>query len=92
MVETSPSAAFLTLKSFCEKHSSATRLLLVAAQDYAAVRCLLQNGLLTGLMLGAQAIEKFLKAYLLLKNPTRAVRRLSHSLPKLLQEASTLFS
>jgi HEPN domain-containing protein len=88
---TSPSAAFLALRSFCEEHSSATRLLLVAAQDYAAARCLLQNGLLTGLVLGAQAIEKFLKAYLLFKNPDCAVRRLSHSLPRLLREASALF-
>lgn len=91
MSEMPPSAAFLSLKAFCEQHSSATRLLLVAAQDYAAARCLLQNGLLTGLVLGAQAIEKLLKAYLLFDNPIGDVKRLSHSLSRLLRETGALF-
>ncbi len=91
MAETPPSPAFLALRGFFEDHRSATRLLLVAAQDYAAARCLLLNGLLTGLVMGAQTIEKFLKAYLLFQDPRRDVRRLSHSLPKLLQETGALF-
>jgi hypothetical protein len=91
MTETPPSAAYFALTKFCEQHSSATRLLLVAAQDYASARCLLQNGLLTGLVLGAQTIEKLLKAYLLFDNTKSNVRRLSHSLPRLLREVDTLF-
>jgi hypothetical protein len=91
MYERLPSVAFLNLKAFCEQHSSATRLLLVAAQDYAAGRCLLMNGLLTDLVQGAQAIEKLLKAYLLFNNPLRDVKRLSHSLSRLLSETEALF-
>ncbi len=86
-----PSTAFLRLKTFCDQYSGATRLLLVAAQDYAAARCLLLNGLLTGLVQGAQTIEKLLKAYLLLDNPSRNVKQLSHSLPRLLRETGALF-
>jgi len=32
------------------------------AHDYAAAQCLLQNGLLAGLVLGTQSIEKILSA------------------------------
>jgi HEPN domain-containing protein len=38
----------------------------------------------------AQAIEKFLKAHILLKNPARKVRELNHSLTDLLSEADQL--
>jgi len=89
-VITAPSAAFQAVTKFCREHSAATRLLLVATQDYAAARCLAQNLLLTGLVLGAQALEKYLKAYLLLNNPSRNVRTLSHSLPRLLREVDGL--
>jgi HEPN domain-containing protein len=60
-------------------NANATRLLKAAADDYAAARCLLLNGLVAGgLSMGAQAIEKFLKAYILLKSSARRVRGLSH--------------
>lgn len=39
-----------------------TMLLRKAAEDYAACRCCLQNGLFSGLELGASAVEKMLKA------------------------------
>src|ERR1700722_14109372 len=91
MAEVVPSSpAFTALREFSKAHSSATLLLLTATKDYAAARCLLQNGLLTGLVMGAQAIEKFLKAYLLFHDPRRKVRKLSHSLPELLREAGAL--
>jgi hypothetical protein len=86
-----PSTTFQALRHFVEEHSSATRLLRVAAQDYAAARCLLLNHLFAGHVLGAQAIEKFLKSYLLLNNPQRGMKKLSHSLPKLLEEVKVLF-
>jgi hypothetical protein len=89
-VVTAPSAAFQAVMKFCKDHSAATRLLLVATQDYAASRCLAQNLLITSLILGAQALEKYLKAYLLLENPDRNVRTLSHSLPRLLGEVDRL--
>ena len=51
---------------------------------------MLLNQLFPGLVLGAQAIEKFLKAYILLADPKKNVRKLSHSLSKLLEEANQL--
>jgi len=62
-----------------------------AAHDYAAARCLLLNGLVPGgLVMAAQAIEKFLKGYILLKNPAEEVRKKYHSLTDLLNEANRL--
>jgi hypothetical protein len=87
-----PLSTFPALKHFFEEHKSATLLLRVAAQDYAAARCLLLNSLFEGHVLGAQAIEKFLKGYLLLNDPKRHVKKLSHSLPKILQEVRELSS
>lgn len=58
-----PSAAFRELMRYANERSAATLLLRVAAHDYAAARCRLFNGTFEGLVLGAQAIEKTLKAY-----------------------------
>src|ERR1700730_8597730 len=85
------SPAFQELMRFGNEYSRATLLLRAAAHDYAAARCLLFNGMFEGLVLGAQAIEKCLKAYLIFDNPQRPVKALSHSLPKLLAEAGALF-
>lgn len=72
-------------------NSDATTLLHTAAHDYAAARCLLLNGLISGgLVMGAQAIEKLLKAYILLKCPRTSVRRSRHSLKDLLTSADHL--
>jgi hypothetical protein len=86
-----PSIAYQEFNRFIEEHSRATQFLLVAAYDYAAARCLLFNFMFEGLVLGAQAIEKLLKAYLLFDDPKRTVKSLNHSLPKLLIEASASF-
>jgi len=92
MAESTPSPAFLAMLAFAKEHAAASLLLNVATYDYAAARCLLQNHLVTvGLTQGAQAIDKFLKAYLLLKNPERNVKRLSHELSKLLSEVALIF-
>jgi HEPN domain-containing protein len=89
--ESLPSPAFIALRAFANEHSPAIALEHIATRDYAAARCLLNNLLLTGLMLGAQAIEKFLKAYLLFNDPKRDVKRLSHDLPKLLGEVEARY-
>jgi HEPN domain-containing protein len=69
----------------------ATLLLKAAGHDYAAARCLLLNGLVSGgLATGAEAVEKFLKAHILVKNPQHNVRKLNHSLAKLLELADKL--
>jgi len=85
------SAAWLEMNDFARKHSRATLLLLKAAQDYAEARCLLLNGFFGGLVIGAQTIEKLLKAYLLFHDPTRNVKVFRHSLERLLQEAHSLY-
>jgi HEPN domain-containing protein len=86
-----PSAAFTAMSQFCAANSNATKLLHAAAIDYASARCLLLNGLVSvGLAIGAQAIEKFLKAYVLLKDPSKNVRSAQHSLSHLLNEADRI--
>jgi hypothetical protein len=86
-----PSTAWLELNQFCSEHHRATLILLTAAHDYAAARCLLLNNLFGGLVFGAQTIEKLLKAYLLFGDPARNVKAFGHSLPKLLGQADALF-
>jgi HEPN domain-containing protein len=76
------------VQDFARHYPSALQLLLSMASDYAAARCLLMNGHFPGLELGARAIEKALKAFLLFDNPTRKVR--SHSLPQLVNEVAAL--
>jgi hypothetical protein len=48
-------------------------------------------GMFEGLPLGAQAIEKCLKAYLIFADSKRNVKAFQHSIPKLLSEAAALF-
>jgi HEPN domain-containing protein len=86
-----PSPAFQELMRLGNEYSRATLLLLAAAHDYAAARCLLLNGMFEGLPLGAQAIEKCLKAYLIFADSKRDVKAFQHSLPKLLSETAALF-
>jgi hypothetical protein len=79
------------VQDFSRHYQRATGLLLSMAFDYAAARCLLMNGhIFGGLELGARAIEKTLKAFLLFDNPCRDVKRLSHALPRLLDEVAAL--
>jgi HEPN domain-containing protein len=86
------SPAYQELTRFANKYSRATLLMRAAAHDYAAARCLLFNGMFEGLSLGAQAIEKCLKAYLIFSDPNREVMKaFRHSLPRLLAEADALF-
>jgi hypothetical protein len=85
------SAAFTAMHQFCSDNSKATHFLLTAAHDYASARCLLLNGLVSGgLGAGAQAIEKFLKAYILLKNPAHKVDELRHRLTTILKTVDRL--
>lgn len=56
------------LMQYCRRQSvkNAIGITRIAADDYNAARCCLLNGLLTGLVYGAQAVEKMLKAHLYL--------------------------
>ena len=84
------SAALKDTYDYALKHASAGKLLNVATEDYAAARCLALNLLMHSLIMGAQAAEKYLKGYLLLADPKRDVRRMSHSLSMLLGEVDAL--
>ena len=56
--------------SFARENKLAMQFLMVATDDYAGARCCISNSLLVGLVLGAQAVEKYLKAFILFKiNP-----------------------
>ena len=64
--------------------------LTVATQDYIAARCCLSNWLINGLVLAAQAVEKYLKAYILLLVPSKNIRHLSHKIRDLATELLAL--
>lgn len=61
-----------------------------AVTDYAAARCLLLNGLFPGLVLGAQAVEKYLKGSILFIDTNKNTRNLSHKLIELKNELQEL--
>jgi hypothetical protein len=85
-IANAPSPGFQAMMKFCLDHSGATLLLRVATQDYAAARCLAHHHLPASLILGAQAFEKYMKAYLLLDNPSRDVQKYGHRLSPLLRD------
>ncbi len=84
------SQALQDMNSFLTAHSVAGRFLHVATNDYAAARCLMQCQLMTSLVMGSQALEKYLKAYLLLVNPDRNIKKESHKIVDLLNEVDGL--
>jgi hypothetical protein len=86
-----PSAALIAMQQFAVANARAIALLNRAAHDYADARCLLLNFLVSGgLAAGAQAIEKFLEAYVLLKNPSAKRKKFGHRLRVLLVAADQL--
>ena len=60
---------------------------MAATDDYIACRCCLLNGLFTGLRLGAEAVEKFLKAFILYCDPTFDVEAYGHNIRKIAAKA-----
>jgi hypothetical protein len=80
------------VQNFARNNRGAVFMADVASGDYVACRCCLINGLFSGLVLGAQAVEKFLKAYILLKNPSKNMKAFSHKLMDLTREAESLDS
>jgi HEPN domain-containing protein len=71
---------------FARSNQKAMGFFMAATGDYAAARCCLINGLFSGLVLSAQAVEKLLKGYLLVKKPEIDARKISHNLPELLTQ------
>ena len=82
---------FVELQEFTTHHIKAVEFVIAATEDYAACRCCLLNGLFSGLYLGAEAVEKYLKAFLLYVDPTIDVRKeYSHGITKLAAKACSL--
>ena len=68
------------LTNFNKIHHEAVGFMEVATNDYVACRCCLLNGLFPGLRLGAEAIEKYLKAFVLYAEPSHKVRKYIHGI------------
>ena len=70
-----------------QTHQMASLFLVHAGDDYAAARCLIMNGLAAGFPLGAQALEKIMKALLHFKVSTEvANKERRHRLEKIFDQ------
>ena len=78
------------VNQFARENLKAMEFLNIATQDYIAARCCLINGLFSGLVLSAQAVEKYLKAYNLFLTPSKNTRKLSHKVQDLAAEIYSL--
>lgn len=74
-----------TLMDFARINQLAMMMMHQATSDYVGCRCCLLNGVFSGFELGAQAVEKHLKAMLLFADPSSSVRNFSHKLPSLVK-------
>ncbi|MDO9095782.1 MAG: hypothetical protein Q7U99_24460 [Rubrivivax sp.] len=74
--------------AFAAANRRAMLLLHRAASDYLGARCCLLNGVLSGLELGSQAIEKHLKALLLFASPELNPKEFSHNIVRLSDRAT----
>ena len=80
---------FRELLKFNGIHIEAVGFVIAATDDYVACRCCLLNGLFPGLRLGAEAVEKFLKAFLKSKDPYSKIKY-GHNIKSLARDASKL--
>jgi hypothetical protein len=65
----------IELIEFNTTNMGAIEFQMAATDDYVACRCCLLNGLFPGLRLGAEAVEKLLKSFILFVNPKTDVRK-----------------
>lgn len=72
-----------SLMEFSRSNKAAMLLMDQGTSDYVGCRCCLSNGVFSGLELGAQAVEKHLKAMLLFAKPGNNARSFNHKLPLL---------
>jgi hypothetical protein len=79
------------LIEFNRVHGGAAGFIMAATDDYIACRCCLLNGLFPGLRLGAEAVEKYLKAFILYRHPSVNVeKKYHHRIKKVASDASLL--
>lgn len=79
----------LGVMSFAYAHPRAMMLADRGASDYCGARCCLLNGVFSGLELGAQAVEKHLKAMLAFKDPNENPRKFEHNLLPFAQQVES---
>jgi hypothetical protein len=78
------------LMHFKRIHHEAVGFMEVATNDYVACHCCLLNGLFPGLRLGAEAVEKYLKAFVLYAEPAHNVRKYVHGIKDVAAATSKL--
>ena len=78
------------LFEFDRINTKATEFAMAATDDYAACRCCLLNGLFPGLRLGSEAVEKYLKAFVLYVDRSHNVRQYEHKIKEIASVASKL--
>ena len=62
----------------------------LATDDYVACRCCLMNGIFSGFRLASEAIEKYIKAFILYKEPPYPVKNYLHDIKKVASAATNL--
>jgi len=81
---------FKELREYGKKNEYALNTLKKANEDYISSRCLIISGLLTnGLVMAEQAVEKYLKTYIKMKDDTLDPKKISHRLKDLANIAET---
>ena len=80
----------IELIEFNRIHRDAAEFVIAATDDYVACRCCLLNGLFPGLRLEAEAVEKYLKAFVLYGDSSLDIRKYNHRIKELASVASTL--
>ena len=79
----------MELIEFSRLNTRAIEFLAAATDDYIASRCCLLNGMFPGLRLGAEAVEKFLKGFVLFDNPSLDVENMyNHRIWAIAEDAS----
>lgn len=68
------------IRKYAREKRNALSFFNTGVEDYISARCLLRNGLLTGLVLASQAVEKILKSYLYLKDEPKINTHKPHKL------------
>jgi len=80
----------IELSEFNRTHRDAVEFAIAATDDYVACRCCLLNGLFPSLRLGAEAVEKYLKAFVLYGDSSLDIRKYNHRIKDLASVASNL--
>lgn len=71
---------------YCFQNQDALLMIHQAVEDYMSARCLLLNGFFPGLVFSAQAVEKYLKGYLLLVNNKANTKKSWHKMMQIKNE------